>query len=180
MKNSGRDSGFSLLQELILQAEFRTHLSAKLHKLERMISAITGTFDSSDLARPLSMRDRTRRNNSDRSSEVTKHCLALLIKTNTAFTIGQICSELQPSVKFSSTQDPLRLVTESLHQLAMHDLVIPVEQGGIRRWAWNGNQVRRCEQEAVPLSNQAFVARAPRSKRANKRQGEVAAVSSKS
>jgi len=139
MKHSGRLSGFSLSKELSLLAEFRLYTTEELQIIEKLVSGVDGSMGA-DLVGS-SKPDRTKRYGFDNHPAITRSCLQLLIASGFPLTIGQICAELQSNANLIVLcNDPLGLVSKSLHQLANLALAVPVERGGIRKWTWRGHQ----------------------------------------
>jgi hypothetical protein len=134
---TARGPGVSLSAELSSLAEFRIYASKKLLLIEKLVSGINSVVDGSEPATPLVKGDPTKRCKTDHDPAVTKHCLLLLITSNRPLTIGEICSGLESYVDLAAMcKDPLRLVCESLQQLACAALAMPVEPRGVRKWVW--------------------------------------------
>jgi len=149
MKTSERVPGVSLSRELGLLAEFRIQTCEKLQRIERLVSGLARSVGI-EPDQPLVKRDPTTRYAANYEPAITKQCLLLLIATSIPLTIGQICSELQSCVDLAAAyEDPLRVVSESLHQLASILLVVPVEREGIRKWVWTGTELPECGENAV-------------------------------
>jgi hypothetical protein len=140
MKPCGCSSGFSLSKELSSLAEFRLYATQKLQLIEKLISGSDSSVGV-DPARASQM-DPTKRYGFDHDPEITRSCLQLLITSERPLTIGQICADLQSnSSPIPWGNDPLSLVSKSLHQLVNLTLAVPVERDGIRKWTWTGNDI---------------------------------------
>jgi hypothetical protein len=147
MKGLKRITGVSLAKELASLADFRLQTAQKLRVIERLLSG--SRFVSIG---PICTNGAANCCGIDHDPEITRSCLQLLVASESPLTIGQICDEVQAMLKYNEiADDPLHLVYESLHQLSSLELVVPVEQRGIRKWAWAGSESVMCGDKGLTL-----------------------------
>jgi hypothetical protein len=147
MKGPERVAGVSLAKELTSLAEFRLQAAEKLRVIEKLLSGSRSVSIG-----PTCTNCATDCCGVDHDPEITRSCLQLLVASESPLTIGQICDEVQAKLKFNEiADDPLHVVYESLHQLSSLELIVPVEQRGIRKWAWTGSESVMCANKGLTL-----------------------------
>jgi hypothetical protein len=167
MKHSGRVSGLSLSKELSSLAEFRLYTAEKLQLLEKLVSGINGSMAGPEASSKMDPTKRYGADHDPGITRACLHLLVasrcpltigqicaelesisnltdLCRAKNSEYTKGTSRKRLDGTppdarARVGVCDEPLSLVSKSLHQLANLTLAVPVERGGIRKWAWTGS-----------------------------------------